>query len=172
VAAPALGGAAIGVWAALNIPDLAFRRLLSIIMLGMTLVTVLRRSLGGDASRPVRSPWHWTMVGGFFLVGVYGGFIQAGVGFLILSMTTLAGLDLVKGNAIKVFTILLLTILSLVVFAGTGNVNWPAGIALGIGNVAGGWLGVRLAILRGHRWVEHVVTVTVIVFAALLWFTD
>lgn len=171
VSGPALLGAALGVWAALNIPDLAFRRVLSVIMLAMTLVTLVRRSLVPTVAE-VRSPWHWTMILGFFLVGVYGGFIQAGVGFLILSMTTLAGLDLVRGNAIKVLTILLLTILSLIVFAGTGNVDWPAGLALAVGNVAGGWVGVRLAVLRGHKWLEHVVTVTVVVFAVVLWFTD
>ena len=66
----------------------------------------------------------------------------------------------------------LLTLLSLAVFAGTGHVDWPAGIALGIGNLLGGLVGVRLAVLRGHKWLEGVVTATVIVFAVLLWLTD
>ena len=41
------------------------------------------------------------MLVGFLIVGVYGGFLQAGVGFLSLAMTSLAGFDLVRGNAIK-----------------------------------------------------------------------
>jgi hypothetical protein len=105
-------------------------------------------------------------------MGVYGGFLQAGVGFLALALTTLAGFDLVRGNAIKVFTVMLLTILSLAVFAGAGQVNWPAGLALALGNVLGGLVGVRVAVLKGHKWLEHVVTVTIVVFAIMLWVTE
>jgi uncharacterized protein len=171
VSAPALVGAAIGVWAALNVTDLAFRRILSLVMLAMTLVTLLTRPASADHGREPRSARHWTMVLGFFVTGMYGGFLQAGVGFLALAMTTLAGLDLVRGNAVKVFSVMLLTLLSLAVFAGTGHVDWPAGIALACGNVLGGLAGVRLAVLKGQRWLEHVVTITIVVFAALLWTT-
>ena len=172
VSVPAVVGASIGVWAALNIPDLAFRRILSIVMLVMTLGTLLHKSLKGRPRAEPQRPWHWTMLVGFFLTGLYGGFLQAGVGFLLLAVTSLAGLDLVRGNAVKVFTVMLLTTLSLVVFAGTGHVHWPAGIALGLGNLLGGMIGVRVAVVKGHKWLEHVVTVTVIVFAILLWVTE
>jgi uncharacterized membrane protein YfcA len=172
VSMPALAGAALGVWAALNVPDIAFRRTLSIVMLAMTLGTLLHRSLKGELRPEPQSPWHWSMVGGFFLMGIYGGFLQAGVGFLILALTTVAGLDLVRGNAVKVFAVMLLTLLSLAVFAGSGRVDWPAGIALGIGNILGATVGVRLAVLKGHKWLEHVVTATVIVFAVMLWVTE
>jgi uncharacterized protein len=172
VSVPAVVGASIGVWAALNVPDLAFRRILSIVMLVVTLGTLLHKSLKGRPRAEPQRPWHWTMLVGFFLTGLYGGFLQAGVGFLLLAVTSLAGLDLVRGNAVKVFTVMLLTTLSLVVFAGTGHVHWPAGIALGLGNLLGGMIGVRVAVVKGHTWLEHVVTVTVIVFAILLWVTE
>jgi uncharacterized membrane protein YfcA len=171
VSIPAMAGAAIGVWAALNVPDVAFRRILAIVMLAVTFFTLLHRGLKGERRSEPQSAWHWTMLVGFFLTGLYGGFIQAGVGFLALAMTTLAGLDLVRGNAVKVFAVMLLTLLSLAVFAGTGHVDWPAGIALALGNLLGGLVGVRLAVLKGQRWLEHVVTVTIVVFAVLLWVT-
>jgi uncharacterized membrane protein YfcA len=38
---------------------------------------------------------------GFFLIGIYGGFVQAGVGFFILAVTSALGFDLVRGNGIK-----------------------------------------------------------------------
>jgi uncharacterized protein len=172
VSVPATIGAAIGVWGALVVPEIAFRRILSLVMLAMTLGTLLHRQMKGTPRVEVQRPGHWTMVVGFFFTGLYGGFLQAGVGFLALAMTTLAGLDLVRGNAVKVFTVMLLTTLSLAVFAGTGNVDWPAGIALGLGNLLGGIVGVRVAVLNGHRWLEHVVTVTVVLFAILLWVTE
>jgi uncharacterized membrane protein YfcA len=171
VSAPAVVGAGLGVWAALHVPDVAFRRILSLVMLAMTFGTLLYRARRGPARTEIVHPWHWTMVVGFFLTGLYGGFLQAGVGFLALAMTTLGGLDMVRGNAVKVFTIMLLTLLSLAVFAGTGHVNWPAGVALAIGNLLGGAAGVRVAVFKGHQWLEHVVTATIVIFAVLLWVT-
>jgi uncharacterized membrane protein YfcA len=169
---PAVAGAALGVWAALHVPDVAFRRILSVVMLAMTLATLLHRSLRGAPRAEPTRPSHWTMIAGFFVTGVYGGFLQAGVGFLALAMTSLAGLDMVRGNAVKVFTVMLLTLLSLAVFAGTGHVDWPAGVALALGNLLGGAIGVRVAVFKGHKWLEHVVTATIVVFAVLLWVTE
>lgn len=168
---PALVGAALGAWAAVHVPDTAFRRILSVVMLAVALGTLLHRARAGAPPDDLRSPWHPAMMAGFFGTGLYGGFLQAGVGFLALAMTSLAGLDLVRGNAIKVFTVMLLTLLSLAVFAGTGHVDWPAGAALALGNLLGGIAGVRVAVLKGHRWLERVVTVTIVVFAVLLWVT-
>lgn len=168
---PALAGAAIGAWAALTVPDFAFRRILAVAMLATTLWTLLsRRPSSATAGRPTMRPSHPGILAGFFAVGLYGGFLQAGVGFFILAMTTLAGMDLVRGNAVKVLTVMMLTLLSLAIFAGTGHVHWPFGIALGAGNFLGSLAGVRLAVLRGHRWLERVVTITIVVFAILLWF--
>ena len=172
VSVPALAGAAIGAWIALRIPEFAFRRTLSILMLVMTLGTLLQRRLLTVPPHPIRSPLHWTMIAGFFLVGVYGGFIQAGIGFLILAMTTLAGFDLVRGNAVKLLAVMLLTLLALSIFAGTGHVDWRLGIALGIGNFLGGQVGVHVAILRGHKWLEGVVTVVIVLTAIWLWVSE
>jgi len=172
VSVPAVIGAGLGAWGALNVPDVAFRRILSLVMLAVALGTLLHRSLRAAPRTEPLSPWHWTMVTGFFITGLYGGFIQAGVGFLAVAMTSIAGLDMVRGNAVKVFTVMLLTLLSLVVFAATGHVNWPAGIALALGSLLGGVVGVRVAVLKGHTWLEQVVAVTIVVFAVLLWVTE
>jgi uncharacterized membrane protein YfcA len=139
-------------------------------MLAMTLFTLIYRAAAAPRPEPI-SPWHPGMVAGFFAMGIYGGFLQAGVGFLSLALTSLAGINLVRGNGIKAFVVLLLTTLSLAVFAGTGHIDWPAGLALGTGNALGSVVGVRLAILRGHRWTEYVVAITLVIFAVVLWVT-
>lgn len=168
VSVPAVAGAVLGVWGALHVSDFAFRRILSLVMLAMTLATLFSRK-GADPHGEPRDPWSPPIVAGFFLTGLYGGFLQAGVGFLALAMTSLAGLDLVRGNAVKVFSVMLLTLLSLAVFAGTGHVDWPAGLALAAGNLLGGIAGVRIAVLKGQKWLEYIVTGTVFLFAVLLW---
>lgn len=169
-AVPAVAGAALGAAAAVWIGDAAFQRILSLLMVAVTLLTLLSPRGGATAAGrepvPPTSPW---LVLGFFLVGVYGGFVQAGVGFFILAVTTLAGLDLVRGNALKVLCVLAFTVMSLAIFWWQGKVEWAPGLALAAGTVLGGQLGVRLTTLKGHRWVRSVVTVTVILFAIRLW---
>jgi uncharacterized membrane protein YfcA len=167
---PAALGAVGGTLLALVVSDAAFRRILALLMVMVTLWTLLApqpRAHAGEASR-----WRRRLGIGlaFVLVGVYGGFVQAGVGFFILAATTWAGLDLVRGNAVKVLCVGVLTTLSLAIFAWSGKVDWPSGLALAAGSILGSEIGVRLAVGRGERWVRGVVTVTVVLFAVKLWF--
>lgn len=166
---PCVIGAALGTWLALQVTDLAFRRLLSAAMLVMTLWT-LGRAPAPPGGTVFRSPWHPGLFGAFFAIGVYGGLIQAGVGFASLAATSWAGMDFVKGNAVKVLAVLLLTTLSLGIFASAGVVRWWPGLALAAGNTLGALVGVRLTLARGHTWLHRVVTVVVVLFAIGLWF--
>ncbi len=164
----ALGGI-LGTWAALVISEAAFQRILALLMVSVTLwaLWIPSRQASGQSFEPgTRSR---VMLGiAFFLTGIYGGFVQAGVGFLILAATTSAGLDLVRGNALKVFTILVLTAVSLLLFAWQGKVQWGLGLTLAAGTMLGGLVGVRLTVLKGHAWVKGVVTVTVVLLAIKL----
>jgi len=168
VSVPSLAGAAVGAWWALQMSDFAFRRLLALTMLGMTLWTLLARPKAGDRNT-LMSPWHPGMIVAFLLIGFYGGLIQAGVGFAVLAATRIAGMNLVQGNAVKVLAMLLLTVLSLAIFSAGGVVRWRPGLALGLGNALGALVGVRVAVQRGHDWIQRVVTVAVVVMAILLW---
>jgi uncharacterized membrane protein YfcA len=164
---PALLGSAIGTWAALYVGDELFRRILAVVMVVVTVATLFApEPKPEDAAKSSRS---WVVALGFFAVGIYGGFLQAGVGFLVLAITTWAGMDLVRGNAVKVVSIALLTVLSLLVFAFNGSIHWRMGLALALGNTLGGLIGVRLAVTQGHRWIKGVLTATVVVFAVRLW---
>jgi uncharacterized protein len=167
-AIPAGLGALAGALLSLRIEDRDFRRILAGLMVTLTLWTLADplKKVRAAAQRAPSSPG---VVLGFLLVGLYGGFVQAGVGFLVLAVTTFAGLDLVRGNAIKVLNVLLLTVLSLLVFAASGHVQWTAGLALAAGSLAGGYAGVPLAVFAGQRWLQHIVTATIILFAVLLW---
>ena len=177
-AAPATVGSVVGARLALLLDDQQFQRVLAWIMIGVTLWTLARgarRGSGAGASGGLEAEDQvgrvngWALAAGFFLVGVYGGFVQAGVGFLILAALGLAGLDFVRGNAVKVFSVLCFTVVALGVFAWQGAVHWWLGFALGVGNALGAVLGVRWTVLKGHVWLERFVAVTVIVFAVALW---
>ena len=75
-----------------------------------------------------------------FFVGIYGGFIQAGVGLLVIAtLRILDGGDLVITNAHKVFIIFFYTIIALSIFVLKGHVYWILGFTLAAGNATGAW---------------------------------
>lgn len=172
-AAPSLPGAILGTWLALIISDQDFKRILAFLIVTLCIWTLWRdRKPNFQTSTPDSGANRLRLALSFFGIGIYGGFIQAGVGFLILAVLSASGFDLVRGNAIKVLTVLCFTVLSLGIFAATGRVDWWLGLILGIGTLVGGTLGARLTVIKGHQWVRVVVTVTMIAFAVKLWFLD
>lgn len=169
---PAFIGALVGALAAIRIGDLAFQRILAVVLVGAAAWTLWRPVTPPEEGAPLppRGGRRWIFASFFFLVGVYGGFIQAGVGFIILAVTSLAGLNLIRGNALKVALVLGFTLPALALFAWSGKVDWAMGLALAVGNFTGALVGVRLQVLKGHKWVRNVVTVTTVVFAVRLLF--
>jgi uncharacterized membrane protein YfcA len=151
---PALLGALLGTLAAVNIGELAFQRILAVILVVVAAWTLWR---------PIR------------LLEEGGAALPTGVkrltfitAFLILAVTSAAGFNLIRGNALKVTLVLTFTPLTLVLFAWSGKVDWAMGFALAAGNFLGGLAGVHLQILKGHTWVRGVVTATIVVFAVRL----
>lgn len=171
-ALPALAGAVLGTLAAVVIGEQAFRRLLAVIMVVISVWALWDpfrgRHLGANL-RDGGSLWRVGLAAAFFVVGLYAGFVQAGVGFLILAVATFGGLNLVIGNALKVFVILAITPISLLIFALSGKVEWGVGAALAAGSLLGALLGVHLAVRKGHEWIRRFVTIVIIVFAVRLW---
>ena len=98
-------GSALGTWAALAIDPSGLQAGSGDPDGGRdSLISLCRRRTTGDLEHETAP--RWLVALGFFGVGIYGGFIQAGVGFLILGVLSMAGFDLVRGNAIKVATVL------------------------------------------------------------------
>ena len=179
-ALPALAGAGLGTWAAVRVGDASFQRILATLMVVFAVVMLVdpvrsRFGRAGSTDEPESDRKAKPALSGagfsaaFFAAGVYGGFVQAGVGFFILALAMLAGLDLVRGNALKVLVVLVYTPLALVLFAIAGKVDWAMGAALAGGNLLGGLLGSHLTVLKGHAWVKRVVVVMILVFAVKLW---
>ena len=168
---PALLGSWLGANLAISLDDEIFNRVLALIMIGVLIFTAL------DPMKRFRQQevdfgfWRKViLVISFFGVGIYGGFVQAGVGFLVITALLVHGLDLIRINAIKVFVIFAYTFIALGVFIYHDQVNYTLGFALAAGNSIGGMLGPKLAVDKGHDWIKKVVTVTVAVFALKLLF--
>jgi len=95
---------------------------------------------------------------GLFLAGVYGGFIQAGVGFLLLIvLASSLKYDLVRANALKLVCSLAFTLVALLVFISEGLINWYFGAVLSIGFIAGAFYGVKFAINVSPKTMKYTV---------------
>lgn len=101
----------------------------------------------------------------FFVLGVYGGFIQAGIGvFLLAAMVLGLGYSLVDANGIKLVIVLALTLVALAVFAAGGQVNWGLGALMAAGQSLGAWLGARFAIKskNANVWVRRLLILVIV----------
>lgn len=134
------------------------------IMLGVILVKPKRWLQGATA--PPEPGWRWGEAAVFFAIGVYGGFIQAGVGiFLLAGLVLQSGYDLVKANAVKLLIVLGYTPFALAVFIFENQVNWTYGLLLACGNMIGAYLGTRVAVSWGPAFVRWVLIAVVAVSA-------
>lgn len=102
----------------------------------------------------------------FTLIGVYGGFTHAGVGILIIfGSVYLLGTDMLRGNAIKQFAVVMYTPIALAVFIWHDQVNWPIALIYSIGNIAGAVLASKLAVKWGVKFIRWCVGAAVIFVA-------
>ncbi len=107
----------------------------------------------------------------FFFIGIYGGFVQAGIGFLVIGVLSLVNnINLVKANYIKVFVAIVYTGISIVVFAMEDKILWQTALILSIGHALGGWYASRWSVDKGEVWIRRVMIASVIGMAIKLWF--
>lgn len=105
----------------------------------------------------------------FFGIGFYGGFIQIGVGFFLLAGLVLGcGFDLLKANAVKVFIVLFYTIIALAIFIFYDLIDWKAGLILACGSMAGAWIGTRLSIKWGARYIRYILLAALVIVSLKL----
>ncbi len=103
------------------------------------------------------------------VVGFYGGFIQAGVGFIIIAiLSRVLRLDLVRVNMHKVFIVGMYGIVALGIYMASGKVVWIPGLCLAVGNSTGAWLGTHLAVKKGERIIRIILFVALIGMAIKL----
>lgn len=164
---PAIVGGVVGAQIAVDMNEEIMRRTIGALLVAMLFVILLRprRWLEGRQADTRGLPW-WGNAILLFLVGIYGGFIQAGVGIFFLAALVLGvGFDLVRANAIKIGINLLQTLAALWVFVANEQVVWGIGLLLAVGTMLGAWAAASMAVERGAVWV-HRILVGVVAVAA------
>jgi len=146
---PTIAGGLVGAVLAAIIPAIYLKPLLLGCILTMAVVILMAPNAitpptGTEPLSPDKSRVGWW---GLFAAGIYGGFVQAGVGFILLA--ALAGglrYDLLRANALKMVCTLAFTSVAMAVFIYFDQVRWLPGLVLAIGSMLGALVAVRIAV--------------------------
>ncbi len=163
MAVPAIGGAVIGALLAVNITEAVMERFIGVLLIIMFFVILYKPERwikGHSGETMIKSPFLRYII--MFAIGLYGGFIQVGIGiFLLAGLVLGAGFDIVKANAIKVLIVLIYTPLAIVVFIMNSQVDYLLGFVLAFGSMIGAYVATRFAVGWGAVFVRYVLLVVV-----------
>ncbi len=170
----ALMGSIIGAYLAVDIKGETFNKILAIIMIVVVLIIIFKPKIRSEEFlERTKGKYLWLNIVAFFFFGIYGGFINAGIGFIIiLFLHYVSQMTLVRANATKVVVVLLYTVSALIVFVLNDKVNWGVGLVLAFGNGSGAWLASRVSVKKGDGFIKNFIVVMVILMAIKLWFFD
>jgi hypothetical protein len=162
-----LPGSVAGALIAIEISDELFQKILGIVMIGVIILLLIPNPVYKKTSTEKKIPWtlHLSMLG----IGFYGGFMQVGVGFLIMAaLQYLMKLNLLYVNMHKVFIVFIFMLPSLIVFWITGNVDWKYGLILAAGNILGAWWAAKLSVRKGEKIIRLFLIAAVLIMALKL----
>lgn len=165
----AVPGSVLGAMAGVRLEGVWFNRVLAIVLV-FVMIMMWRKDRPDtrNDNPPTRGrilAAHALMVG----VGFYGGFIQIGVGFLLIGvLANVLNLDLVRVNMHKVFVAGSFNLAALLVYALNVPIVWALGLTLALGNSIGGYLGAHTSVSKGDSAIRWVLNAVLIVFIAKL----
>ena len=162
-------GAVLGAIYAVHLPEVWFNRILAVVMLLFLLFSRWNPAAGKQSEDPQsgKAAGRWWFLG----TGFYGGFLQAGSGFLLMAGGMLfARLDLLRTNYYKAIITLVYTLAAFPVFLWSGKISWPAACCLALGASAGGWIGSRWSVAKGEKRIRQLVTLVIVLMSFKLLF--
>lgn len=158
--AGSFGGAAV----AILLPASAFKPIIVIALLAVAIFTFFRPELGAATKLRYQGRRHHITAGVIgVVIGFYDGLIGPGTGtFLVITLVALLGYDFLQSSAKAKIVNLATNLGALLLFIPHGAVLWAFGAILAVANVAGSYLGSRMAIARGSKFIRVVFLLVVI----------
>ncbi len=148
---PSLPGLGCGMALATYLPPAIFRGAVGVLFLVFVVFLLLQPKLLLEKRSAPAWPRSVEVVA-FFGIGMYAGFLQAGVGILLLvALAALQGRELVDANGLKLAVVGVWIVPTVIWFAATGQVQWGPGLLVGVGNFMGARLGARWAVEKGNK---------------------
>ncbi|MEA1986097.1 MAG: sulfite exporter TauE/SafE family protein [Candidatus Marinimicrobia bacterium] len=151
-------GAIAGSLFVVNISSQYFDKILGFALIFILILTFIPR----DKFQNIHHAPKWLEVVIFFIVGIYGGSIQAGIGFILLiTLKFVENFNLIKANATKVFIVFCYTIFAIIIFQFSHQIVWSYGLLLAGGNIIGAYIGVHTAIKGGEKAIKIIIAVAI-----------
>lgn len=173
IGASAVVGSIIGAQIAIDIKGATFNKILSVIMVIVVALIVCKKKSTDlkDILERTTGKHLLLAIFIFFFIGIYGGFINAGIGFIMLLVLPIVNkLSLVKANATKVTVAFIYTTAAVAIFILNDRINWKYGLILACGNSTGAWLASRYSVNKGDEFIRVFLLVVVTAMAIKLWF--
>lgn len=170
LAITSLLGAIVGAMIATLIPEDAFTPIILIVVVGVGAFTVFKPRMGVETTRR----WHgWKHVVAAMLIGLavgaYDGALGPGTGsFFVILLVSMLGYAFMPASALAKIANLCTNLGALIFFIPAGHVLWGLGLAMGVANLVGAYLGARMAVSRGSRFVRAVFIVVLVALAVKL----
>jgi hypothetical protein len=163
----AVPGGIAGALMAVQISDKVFHIILGIVNLAIVLIMLL--PLGKSFQHKSLENLNWKLLLSLFIIGFYGGFIQVGVGFMMMAaLQQFLRIDLARVNMHKVFIALMFTLPALMVFIYSGNVNFVIGLILSVGNSIGAWWAAKLSVKKGEKFIKYFLAFAIVIISLKL----
>lgn len=166
----AIGGSTLGAHLALMVPERSFKIVMLLVIPLTALYLIFYKPTAKEKEALPRRQTVLRAALIALLIGMYDGFYGPGTGtFLILLLTSLAHYKLGQANGITKAINLSSNLTALVVYVLNGRVIWLLGLAAGICNMLGNYLGISVFQKKGSRIVTPIMlTVLGIFFVRLL----
>lgn len=162
---PTLVGALIGAFAAINVSEIFLN-----IVAGLAMVVLLLDAVFDFKKRIRNLHWFssyssWLVIPLFFVIGLYGGFIQIGIGIMVIfAVHLVSDSDLIESNYLKLVIILIYTFPTTLYFIFEGKILWVPALALTVGQIIGAVLaGIFSNVARSaEHWIRRLLVVMII----------
>jgi uncharacterized membrane protein YfcA len=172
LAIPTVAGSIAGAFFAVELNERLMTKAIGILLVFMFFLILFKPEIWLKGKQEVKATGNKIIdIIVFFLIGLYGGFIQAGVGFFLLGgLVLVKGFDLIKANALKNLLVFMFTPFALFVFIINNQVNYQAGLLLTAGSVLGAWIATKIAVEKGTVFVRYVLLIAILGSAVKLIF--
>jgi hypothetical protein len=135
----------------------------------LLLVATLMFAFGQTLLARVRKSEHpLPLLPGLFVVAVYGGYFNGGLGIMLLAMFAAAGMtSMLLMNGLKNWISFVISLISVVAFALAGKVLWLEAVVMMLAATLGGYQGAALSRRLPVVWVKGFVVVVGLAMTAI-----
>lgn len=158
MACVALAGSFGGAILATLLPENLIKPIIIAALVAVGLFTLFKPTAGELTQLRYTGRQHYAVAGVIGLViGGYDGLIGPGTGsFLIIAMVAFMGYNFLAASAKAKIVNMATNLGALAFFLPTGHLLWGIGLVLGAANMAGGYLGARMAVTKGSKFIRIV----------------